>query len=157
MTCDTLYMSGIQTRISPKEEISLRMSSEQVYQCFQMCRGTARLTHQVLHLSCQRGWIRYVELSFNDAEMFLASLACQKFLPLCANTCWVHRVQLHIRIVSKHSDLSSWISCPHFLWLLLFKHFSGRLLNSCLVCPLATMAVDCYHWCSCYSNNLMPR
>lgn len=30
-------------------------------------------------------------------------------------------------------------------------------LNSCVFCPLATMAVDCYHWCSCYSNNLMPR
>ena len=27
----------------------------------------------------------------------------------------------------------------------------------CAFCPLATMAVDCYQWCCCYSNNLMPR
>lgn len=51
LTRDTLYMRGIQSRISAKKGISPRRSSEQACRCFQMCRGTAWRTHRVPNLS----------------------------------------------------------------------------------------------------------
>lgn len=165
-TRDTLHMKRIQSRISAKEETSLRGSSERGVSVFSdvVRRHGSAHAPSPASFSCRRGWIRYVELSFNDAESLPASLARQKFLPLCvlararftefSYKQHVYRVEATAIPAATFPPACIFpfdCSClKHFFFLATFS-------NSCLVCPLATMAVDCYRWCSCYSNNLMPR
>lgn len=95
LTRDTLYIKGNSIyNISKKGNQSQEVLGASISVSSDVQRYSSANTSSPASFSCQRGWIRYVELYFNDAESVPASPACQKFLPLCASTCSVHRVQL---------------------------------------------------------------